>query len=40
MGSGEARTDSGQEEQQGYTTRIGFRFSVFQEHQSGQKEMD
>ena len=40
LGSGEARTDSGQEEQQGYTTGVGFRFGVVQEHQSGQKEMD
>lgn len=40
MGSGEARTDCGQEEQRGYTTAVGFHFGVFQEHQSGQKEMD
>ena len=40
VGSGEARTDCGQEEQQGYTTAVGFHFGVFQEHRSGQKEMD
>ena len=40
MGSGEARTDCGQEEQRGYTAAVGVHFGVFQEHQSGRKEMD
>lgn len=40
LGSGGARTDCGQEEQQGYTNEVGFHSGVFQEHQSGQKEMD
>lgn len=40
LGPGEARPDCGQEEQHSYTKRVGFHPSVFQEHQSWQKEMD